>query len=144
MRNGCEITTSFIINEFGGAYFVIDSIDAANCTNADGSIYGSMENFTAPYDLNYIDALGASTSIGTGLSDSSFTINNVVGGIGFVEVIDANGCITQLPVTVLVLNSGSITMTANVSAPGCGTATGSITLTIGGFTGSYDLDVITL
>lgn len=97
----------------------------ASCGNADGSIFLSVYEGTAPYTYLWDQNAGSSTSS---------NVNNLAAGIYTVAVTDANGCFKSFEVPLN--NSGIFIYADSLKKPSCAGGTGSIYLGIFSSTGS--------
>ncbi len=91
---GCIKDTSVIILQPNPLRITSIVISASNCITPDGQITIKANGGTTPYLY----------SIDNGVTYQTTTIFNVTAGIHTVTVKDANGCITNIPVTVDALD----------------------------------------
>ena len=130
--NGCTFSTSASINNTGAATAIATTIADATCGDANGSItLGAVTGGTAPYTYSVDGSTFTSTTLYSGLSAGSHTI----------DVKDANGC--TFSTSASINNTGAATAIATTIADAtCGDANGSITLgAVTGGTAPYTYSV---
>lgn len=115
----CQVDSTITISDVGGATLVATATNETCAGAADGTASVVATGGTAP--LTYTWSNAATGSAITGLTPGSYT----------VSVEDANGCISTAQVTV---NAGgqccSLTASATTTPASCGTADGTITVTV--------------
>jgi gliding motility-associated-like protein len=120
---------SLIINvpTTGGPTISIDDVQNVSCFGGnDGSATISATGGTAPYGYAWSPS-GGSNATASSLSAGNYTIS----------VTDAGGCISVENITIT--EPTSIAVNETIVDENCGQSDGSVTLTISGGTGPYDL-----
>jgi gliding motility-associated-like protein len=125
---GCTSTvTTVLAGPSGPLNGVIQQIHPVSCYGyQDGSAVIGATGGTAPYQYLW----------NTGVTGSN--LNNLVAGSYTVTIMDANGCTTQMPVTISQPGTPLLAMTVVSSPIGChGDSTGMADLTVQGGTAPY-------
>jgi hypothetical protein len=122
-NNGCQAVTTVAVNDTSAPVLNSTSTDAT-CGNADGSIDLTVTGGAFPYEFVWSNDTG--TEDQSNLSSGSYT----------VTVIDANGC--QAVTTVAVNDTSAPTLTGLAIDAACGSANGSIDLTVTGGAFPYE------
>src|SRR6185369_14973435 len=120
--NGCTATLSVTINNANGPALSETHIDAA-CGSANGSVDLTVNGGVGPYSYNWGN--GAVTE----------DLSNITAATYDVTVTDANGCTATLSVTINNANGPALSETHIDAA--CGSANGSVDLTVNGGVGPY-------
>lgn len=129
--NGCDSTFTIPMNNSGGITGAIVSVVDATCNGVcDGiGMIDSVIGGLPPYNFLWNDTLGTNNDTAVALCAGNY----------FVQIIDANGCIFFIPVTIgepaPILANG-----VPVSAFCSTVCNGSITVTPTGGTGAYTYD----
>jgi len=119
----CNDTLEIIVGNVDGPNLVIDTLQAAICTNENGSATVNWSNGTAPYTVS----INNGTPINTGAN--TFTFNDLAAGMHTIEVVDANGCIGILSITIEKEDGLELTTTGITNAT-CGAANGTATINV--------------
>src|SRR6185369_15113926 len=120
--NGCTATLSVTINNANGPALSETHIDAA-CGSANGSVDLTVNGGVGPYSYNLSN--GAVTEDLAAVAANTYD----------VTVTDANGCTVTLSVTINNANGPALSET-HINAA-CGSANGSVDLTVNGGVGPY-------
>lgn len=130
--SGCTSTSSAVVNEPGGFFVYLSSIDASCPTCADGSATVADSGGTPPYSYLWIkDSLFLGTTP---------TITGLLPGFYCVTVADSLGCTSSGCVVISDSTSVPCTLTSTITSTNasCGTcADGSATVTVAGGTVPY-------
>jgi gliding motility-associated-like protein len=122
--NGCSSSFQVPVSNVG-APSVTATVTNESCANAcDGSATLTITGGTGPYSILWMPG-GQTTA----------TVNNLCGGIYYVQVQDANGC--SAVDTVVIGGGTSIADNRTVINATCGSSNGSITLNPTGGTAPY-------
>jgi len=105
------------------------AITNPNCSADDGTIVVSVANGVAPFTYEI-------TELGISQIDNN-TITGVPAGSYTLVVTDTNGCTTSTPVTLIGTDTPIATIAID-TAPDCGEANGTITVTATGGTAPYE------
>lgn len=124
--NGCTSTQNIPISSsttMTEVYSVQDELCAGSCN---GQVTVTPNGGTSPYTFNWL-APPSTNSI----------LTNVCGGVYFVQITDAQGCVRTSSISV---NSATtIAVNASVQQPSCGLNTGTITVSPTGGSGTYTI-----
>ena len=126
-NNGCQATAQAVINSASGSFGITQPIVTdESCSNGQGSIDISITGQSNP--VTYVWSNGATTQDVSGLSAGTYT----------VTATDNNGCVATG--TYTVTNSGvSLSIAnANITDEYCGSASGSVTISVSGGTAPYN------
>jgi gliding motility-associated-like protein len=123
--NGCSQQVDITINNTGGPTGeTISQTDVSCFGGSDGSITVTPSGGIAPYTYLWVP---------TGNTTNS--VSNVPAGTYTLEVIDANGCIRVVPVTLT--EPVEMALNPQLANPDCGACNGSIQLLTTGGAGGY-------
>ncbi|MEL7021289.1 MAG: hypothetical protein AAGK47_06770, partial [Bacteroidota bacterium] len=126
--NGCEDIQGVEIADAPAPLLTIVSIVPASCNGSDGSFRINANNGTPPYTFD----------IGEGIQNNG-QFNNLAAGVYQTEVIDANGCSSNINVQIAGGTPPTVRLTS-VSEASCGQSNGSFVLSIDGGTSPYTLN----
>ncbi|MDX2362441.1 MAG: choice-of-anchor L domain-containing protein [Crocinitomicaceae bacterium] len=125
-NNGCQATTQAVINSAAGSMSITQPIVTnENCSDGQGSIDITLAGASNP--VTYVWSNGATSQDLTGLSAGAYN----------VTATDNNGC--QVNGSYTITNNGSTLAIANASISDeyCGSASGTVSVTISGGTAPY-------
>lgn len=121
--NGCVVTHSVSINNAGGPGVTATSTNAGCNGNCNGTASVTALGGTAPYTYFWVP-----------VNQSTAAISNLCPGIYFVQVKDANNCVTNDSVTII--SSPAIVANQTVTPTSCGACNGVINTNPSGGSGS--------
>ena len=128
--NGCTTSYSLFVTEPDSLEFVINELNPAPCNGGTAYISFSVLGGTAPYQL--IDEDGEILEI---MDSEPFESDEAEGGIYPITIIDANGCMEDITVTIPEPPLLEIENIDIINDDGSGN--GSISIIATGGTGSY-------
>jgi subtilisin-like proprotein convertase family protein len=129
--NGCSLAHSVTVPtqsgtlDITGAVITNESCIAGSGTNGQGAVNISVAGATTPY--TYVWSNGATTQDITGVTDGQYT----------VTVTSANGCSLTESFAVLANGSNIAITSSSVADESCGSAAGSISVTMSSDSGPY-------
>ena len=131
--SGCTNTAVLTLANIG-APTIANTITAATCGNANGTVTITASGGTAPYDYSSDGINYQTNNTLTGLISDTYSLS----------VRDANGCISSKP-TIVPSAAGPQTLTTTIVNATCGSNNGSITAAATGGTGAlqYSKDGVT-
>ncbi len=125
--NGCNLSTSVSINNTGGPSNATVNTNNVTCYNgSDGSASVIPSGGTPPYNYFWVPS-GHNTNI----------ITDLEAGVYHLEILDANGCIQVVPVTIDQPNA--IEVQSVIYDASCGSLNGSIALILSGGAAPYSV-----
>jgi gliding motility-associated-like protein len=130
--NGCQFTTSAVINDLSGLTASITAQVNVSCNGgSNGSVTVTASGSTAPYSYS----LNGGAFVGSG------AFGGLIVGSYTVVARDANGCTITLPVTITQPSvlTGVIATQTNVNC--FGGTTGAVSVTAGGGTTAYTYSI---
>ncbi len=128
--NGCTTSTQQLLSDTGFPDISGITTSPPTCGNANGSITITASNGTPPY-LYSIDNNGF---------QGNNTFNNLNAGSFFLEVKDANDCLSDTTIVLQDLNGPILDNIITVN-PACGLVPGSITIEITGGAGPFNYSI---
>jgi hypothetical protein len=123
--NGCTTSTSVILSQ-PAAIVATPSTTNATCGQSNGTVTISPTGGTAPY--TFVWSNGQTTQNLTGLAAGQYC----------VTITDVNGCTGTA--CAMVMATGNVTLTTNVTNSTCGEPNGTILLTATGGSAPYNYD----
>jgi len=124
--NGCSETASYIITQpIVPVQLISNQLDVLCFGGSNGSIDLTVLNGLAPYSFNWSN--GA----------TSEDLSNVSAGAYTVNVLDANGCSSQLSLTIVQPSTPVSIVASQLNVPCFGQNVGSIDLSVNGGTSPY-------
>ncbi|WP_258540614.1 T9SS type B sorting domain-containing protein [Parvicella tangerina] len=122
---GCSLQMDATINDIGGPTGETLSITDVTCNGgSDGGAVVTPAGGTTPYDYNWV-----------GIANSTNTLSNVNAGNYTLQVIDDNGCMRNVPVSIAEPDPIDIQYIATDGT--CGNADGSISILVSGSNTPY-------
>lgn len=122
--NGCADSATFILNNISSLNITTAVTNVTCAGGNNGSIDVTTSGGTAPYSFSWSNA------------STSEDISSLIAGVYTLTVTDANGCTYAEDITVNTLPGMAITLN-NLTNEACGTANGSIDISVSGGSGSY-------
>ena len=122
--NGCTTNLPFTVETNNVTITATPVVTNTTCTASIGAINITVSGGTSPY--TYLWSNGATTEDISGLAAGNYT----------VTITDANGCTTNMPITVGTDNV-TITATPVVTNTTCTASIGAINITVSGGTSPY-------
>jgi hypothetical protein len=119
--NGCSLSATFVIGDSGPIAVSVEEVTDASCGQSNGTATISATNTTG--DVSYIWDINPSPNAptATGLGAGTYT----------VRATDEAGCSAMLELSIADLEGPSLNLVATTD-PGCGLATGTITVSATG------------
>lgn len=132
----CFIDTSFTLNSNSSLTVAISNVVNPTCTGNNGSLTVTLSGGSGPYTIT-VDTGSASYNITSPIA-GQVNQGNLPAGTISVSVVDGGGCTASVSATLTApANCCTFTISANTTLPGCGTANGSISLTVSNGSGNY-------
>ena len=108
----------------------------ASCNQSNGTATATPQGGIGPYDFTWTDLANNVLQTATNVAGAN-TCSNLAAGTYNIQVTDANGCVSNLSVTVQGSN-GNLTATTSTTDESCaGACDGTATATASGGTGPY-------
>lgn len=124
--NGCQTTTTAVINSSAGAMAITQPIVTnENCSNGQGAVNITITGAQTP--VTYVWSNGATSQDITGLTAGSYS----------VTAMDANGCTVNGTYSVTNNGTSLAIASASISDEYCGSGSGSVTANVTGGVAPY-------
>lgn len=124
-QNSCPASITLIITQPAVLSASIGNVSNAICYNGTGSATVTVNGGTAPYSYNWSSTPPQTTPVLSNVPSATYSVN----------VVDANGCVTQT--TVLINQPQPVITTAGVNDTVCVGQAGIVMATASGGSGNY-------
>ncbi len=135
-QNGCTKDTSIALTAASTISLTLTNAVNPTCAGNDGSITANLSGGTAPYTVT-IDTGGTPFTINVPFAASQ-SLTGLYAGTVLASVVDASGCQASTSATLsAATNCCPYVINAGVTQPTCGSANGSIAITLTNGSGAY-------
>ncbi|GAB4134109.1 MAG: hypothetical protein Fur0041_06940 [Bacteroidia bacterium] len=134
-NNGCVSFATVTITQPGALQVLIGSTPAS-CNQSNGSATATPQGGVGPYDFVWTDAQNNVIQTANNVAGAN-SMNNLAAGNYNIQVTDANGCVSNVSVTVQGANGNLSAQMANTPETCFGSCDGTATATASGGTGPY-------
>ena len=137
--DGCELIQIIQISDGDGPDIGVSNVTDAICEISGGSILLAVNTGNAPFTIRWYGAGSDTVSLA---SLGTYTMSNLDDGTYYIEVMDANGCISNLTENV-GLSSGGLSLQTTINDAACPNGTdGSITMIVTGGSNPFEYQLI--